>query len=124
MDTPVIWFLKLLSAHLLTDFLLQPTGWIKKRNESHFGSGYLYLHGLITAAVACLFIGYAYWIVILIILISHILIDGWKSYQKQNLTYFLIDQLLHFAVLVGCFYFTFGDTFIILPIFDTKRLGC
>jgi hypothetical protein len=118
MDTPVIWFLKLLSAHLLTDFLLQPTGWIKKRNEKHFGSGYLYLHGFITAGVACLFIGYTYWIVIGVILVSHIMIDGWKSYREQNLTYFLIDQLLHFAVLAGCFYFTFLDTFDIPGFWD------
>jgi hypothetical protein len=114
MDAPVIWFLKLVSAHLLTDFLLQPTGWIKKRNEKHFGSGYLYLHGLITAGVVCLFIGYTYWIVIGVILLSHIMIDGWKSYRRQNLTYFLADQLLHFAVLIGCFFFTFPDTFDII----------
>ncbi|MEO6637942.1 MAG: DUF3307 domain-containing protein, partial [Ginsengibacter sp.] len=48
-----------------------------------------------------------YWLVALIILITHTLIDGWKSYQKQNVTYFLVDQLLHFLVIVGCWYFTF-----------------
>ena len=41
------------------------------------------------------------------ILITHILIDGWKSYQKQTAFYFLADQLLHGLIIIGCWYFLF-----------------
>lgn len=107
MDIYIIWLTKLILAHLITDFILQPTKWIKSRNEKHFSSGYLYLHGLTTALVALLFIGYSYWVVVLVILITHILIDGWKSYRPEKTKYFLIDQALHVAVILGCWYFTF-----------------
>ncbi|MCK9402868.1 MAG: DUF3307 domain-containing protein [Chitinophagaceae bacterium] len=107
MAVPTIWLIKLLLSHLLTDFVLQLTGWVLQRKERHFSSPYLYLHGLITAVLAWVFIGWKYWGVALIILISHILIDAWKSYQKEKVSYFLIDQLLHLAVITGCWYFTF-----------------
>ena len=92
MAIPTIWLIKLLLSHLLTDFVLQPTGWVLQRKERHFSSPYLYLHGLITAVLAWVFIGWKYWGVALIILISHVLIDTWKSYQKEKISYFLIDH--------------------------------
>lgn len=92
---------------MLTDFVFQPTRWVEQKNKNHFGAASLYLHGLFTAAVAWFLIGWQYWIIALIILVSHILIDGWKSYQEQNLSYFLFDQFLHLLVIGTCFYFTF-----------------
>ncbi len=102
-----IWLIKLLLAHLLTDFVLQPGSWIASRNKKHFASDKLYLHGFITGLVAWILIGWKYWLVSFIILITHTLIDGWKSYQKQNSIYFLVDQLLHLIIIAGCWYFTF-----------------
>lgn len=102
-----IWFIKLLLAHLVTDFILQPRSWVDERDRKHFRSGKLYLHGGITALAAWMMIGSAYWITVIIILGSHILIDVWKSYQKPSLAYFLTDQLLHILVITGCWYFTF-----------------
>jgi hypothetical protein len=107
MGIETIWLLKLILSHLLTDFVLQPKYWVQERNKKHFATKYLYLHGLVTAAVAYIFIGWQYWYIALIILVTHILIDGWKSYREQNSFYFLIDQLLHLLVIAGCFYFTF-----------------
>ena len=102
-----IWLIKLLLAHLLTDFILQPSRWIESRNQKHFASGKLYLHGFVTAMAAWILIGWRYWLVALIILITHTGIDGWKSYQKKNVFYFLADQLLHLLVIFACWYFTF-----------------
>jgi hypothetical protein len=107
MITGSLWLTKLILAHLLTDFILQPSQWVKDRNEKHFASVKLYLHGLITALVAWAMIGWAWWIVALIILVTHTVIDGWKSYQERSARYFLIDQFLHLAVIAGCWYFTF-----------------
>jgi uncharacterized membrane protein len=103
----VIWLIKLILAHLLTDFILQPGRWIESRNQKHFRSVHLYLHGLVTALVALLLIGLHYWWVVLIVLVTHILIDGWKSYQPKETRYFLIDQGLHLLVILVCWYFIF-----------------
>lgn len=107
--TASTWLVKLILAHLLTDFVLQPTQWVGDRRIKHFASPKLYLHGLVTALVALCFIGWPYWIVVLVILVTHTAIDGWKSYQEQTPRYFVIDQLLHLAVIAGCWYFTFYD---------------
>jgi Protein of unknown function (DUF3307) len=103
----IIWLVKLILAHLLTDFVFQPKDWIESRNKKHFQSVYLYLHGLITALVALLMIGFHYWWVALIILVTHIPIDGWKSYRPVETKYFLIDQCLHLIVILVCWYFIF-----------------
>ena len=103
----IIWLIKLILAHLLTDFVFQPTSWIESRNKKHFKSVHLYFHGLITALAALLLIGFQYWLVGLIILITHILIDGWKSYRSTETKYFLIDQCLHLLVILVCWYFIF-----------------
>lgn len=101
------WLLKLILAHLLTDFILQPKSWIDERSKRHFASFKLYLHGLITGLVALLFAGLAYWPVALIILVTHILIDGWKSYQREAIGFFIVDQILHITVIVACWYYLF-----------------
>jgi hypothetical protein len=102
-----IWLLKLIVAHLLTDFVLQPKSWINNRNSNHFASPMLYLHGLVTGIVALLFIGFQYWAIASVILVTHIIIDGWKSYRREAIAYFIIDQLLHFVVIFACWYFLF-----------------
>jgi len=102
-----VWLIKLLLAHLVTDFILQPKSWVEDRNSKHFASGKLYVHGVITASLAYILIGWTYWTVALTILITHIVIDGWKSFQKQTVPYFLVDQLLHLLVIFGCWYFLF-----------------
>lgn len=103
----ILWLVKLLLSHLLTDFFLQHDSWIRDRRKNKFRSGYLYLHTFITAAVALLMIGWQYWIVIIIIFATHTLIDGWKSYMEDKPKYFLLDQLLHIMVILACWYFTF-----------------
>lgn len=102
-----IWLTKLILAHLISDFILQPKSWVEDRNAKHFASPKLYLHGLVTAIVAFVCTGFIYWQVTLVILITHILIDGWKSYQKQSIAYFLVDQGLHLMVIVCCWYVIF-----------------
>lgn len=97
-----VWLIKLVLAHLLTDFILQPKRWVEDRDAKHFASGKLYLHGLVTALLAWIMIGPQYWLTAIVILVTHILIDGWKSYQKKTVLYFLVDQLLHLGVISIC----------------------
>jgi hypothetical protein len=107
MTAAFIWLTQLILSHLITDFILQPKSWVNERANKHFASPKLYLHGFITAALAFLITGLQYAIVAVVILVTHILIDGWKSYQKPTVGYFLADQLLHLLVIAGCWYFTF-----------------
>lgn len=104
-----IWLTKLILAHLLTDFFLQPRRWVQERKRLRFRSQYLYLHTVITAAVAWLFIGWAYAWVALVILVTHTVIDGWKAYQPEETRFFLIDQALHLLVILCCWWISFFD---------------
>jgi Protein of unknown function (DUF3307) len=102
-----IWLTKLILAHFMTDFLLQPKSWVEERTIKHFASPKLYLHGFVTAIVAFAITGFSYWLVALVIFVTHIMIDGWKSYHKTTFRYFMIDQLLHILVIIGCWYVAF-----------------
>jgi Protein of unknown function (DUF3307) len=102
-----IWLTKLILSHLITDFILQPKAWIIERNKKHFFSGKLYLHGFLTGLLSWIIIGWQYWLVAIVISVTHTLIDGWKSYKNPTVVYFLLDQLMHLLVIIGCWYFTF-----------------
>ncbi|MGZ5286527.1 MAG: DUF3307 domain-containing protein [Flavisolibacter sp.] len=107
MDTYIIWLVKIVLAHLLSDFILQPKSWVKSRNYLHFASPWLYVHGLVTGITALLLVGVDYWLTVLVIMVTHILIDGWKSYQHEEAKFFLLDQLFHLVVILACWYVLF-----------------
>lgn len=98
---------KLILSHLLTDFVLQPKTWVEQRTTKHFASAKLYLHGFITAILAWVLTGFQYWQIAIVILITHIFIDGWKSYRKPTAFYFVADQFLHLLVILVCWYIAF-----------------
>jgi hypothetical protein len=104
-----IWLTKVLLSHLLADFLLQRTSWIQDRKQRKFASPYLYIHTIIASGLALLFTGWSYWIIALIIFVTHTLIDGLKSYAPDKPLYFLIDQAAHLLVILTCWWFTFND---------------
>ena len=92
--------LRLLAAHLLGDFLLQPSSWVKSKETKKAKSGSLYLHVLVITVLTYLLLGdWSRWYIPLIIGATHLLIDIWKCYRKNTLTYFLADQGLHVAVI-------------------------
>lgn len=105
----LLWLLKLFLAHLITDFMIQPASWVRDRQFKHFRSVKLYLHSFITAIVALLFMGWQYWAFALLILVSHFLVDAWKSFKPALFKYFLIDQLLHSVIILLCWLLAFFD---------------
>jgi uncharacterized membrane protein YidH (DUF202 family) len=107
MNPELIWLIKLVLSHLLADFIFQPKSWVSQRQQKHFHASSLYVHGAIAATLAWVFMGWQYWYFALIIFITHILIDGWKSYRPVTVVYFLLDQALHFLVLLICFCLAF-----------------
>jgi hypothetical protein len=101
--------IKLLIAHLLGDFFLQPASWIRDKTEKKFKSGWLYLHALLHGALSMLVVwDIQFWWMALIIMISHLLIDGLKmtfQNEKNGKYLFLIDQALHVLVIVWVSYY-------------------
>ena len=91
MNPELTWLIKLLLSHLLADFIFQPKIWVSERQQKHFRTYTLYLHGAIAALLAWVLTGWQYWYFALIIFITHILIDGWKSYRPVTVIYFLVD---------------------------------
>ncbi len=94
--------LKLIAAHFVSDFLLQPSAWVNARNKHHFTAWQLYLHGLVTTTTVVILCGADLWFIGIILGISHIVLDGTKSYLKQSTLYFLTDQVIHFMILAAC----------------------
>ena len=92
--------LRLIIAHLLTDFVFQPLSWVKDRKANKIRSVKLIWHVIVTTLFAYAFSGlYACWWLPKVILISHYLIDLVKSYLPDKFIYFAADQLMHLAVI-------------------------
>jgi hypothetical protein len=96
---------RLLIAHCITDFLLQPNKWIADKRRRIWKSKYLWYHGLLTGALAWLFVpDLNLWWAILLIIITHTIIDGWKLNAEKKwgsrLSLFLIDQIIHVIIIL------------------------
>ncbi|WP_316788617.1 DUF3307 domain-containing protein [Pedobacter frigoris] len=94
--------LRLVIAHLLTDFVLQPKSWVTDREQKKGKSSKLYIHVIITTIVAYLFSGlYDNLVIPLVIFSTHLFIDYIKSKtNKDKFSYFIADQLAHLLVIV------------------------
>ena len=103
-------FTKLLLAHLIGDFMLQPTRGLIHKQAHKFRSGFLYLHVLIHFVLILLICwDLSLWKIALIIAVSHYLIDLAKLYSndlfKNKSIPFFIDQILHLLVLYVCAFY-------------------
>lgn len=119
MNNALIWLIRLLAAHLLTDFVLQPSTWVKARKEKHLKAREFWWHIGLTTLVAAWFTCFDTWWVSLVIFVTHGLIDGWKSYRTDNVTYFLIDQLLHLLVIGLIWMVKFPEAFSLMKLLQT-----
>jgi hypothetical protein len=111
MDNAAIWLIQLLTAHLFTDFVLQPKSWVQARSKKRLAAKEFWFHIGLTGFAAGLFTGFDSWWVPVLIFITHGLIDWWKSYRKDNLLYFSIDQLLHVLVILCIWMLKFPEAF-------------
>ena len=93
--------IRLLIAHLLTDFVFQNNLWVKEKYEGGWHSKYLYVHGAVAGILAYLFSGLWTFIWIpVIIAVTHTIIDGIKTKYDDNIKSFLLDQLVHLVVIL------------------------
>lgn len=108
----IAFILKLLLAHLTGDFILQPQRWVAAKEINKIRSKYLYYHIAVHALCLLLVLGFnfRYWGALLIIIISHYIIDALKLLLQTASTkrfYFFADQVLHFimiAVVVNIYF--------------------
>ncbi|WP_423819068.1 DUF3307 domain-containing protein [Salinimicrobium sp. TIG7-5_MAKvit] len=101
--------LKLLLAHLLGDFLLQPDSWVAQKRQKKHRSPLLYAHIAIHFFVMLALLGFnfTYWLGMLIIVVTHYFIDLLKlhleeHYHKGKL--FIFDQVAHILVIAAVTY--------------------
>jgi Protein of unknown function (DUF3307) len=93
--------LQWIAAHLVGDFILQTKKLVQQKKDHKAGSWFLYVHCLIHAGLVYLLSpNKTFWIIPVIIFITHYCIDLWKLYQKENSFSFITDQVLHITVLV------------------------
>lgn len=98
-------FISLLLAHLLGDFLLQPSQWVADKERNKIKSKYLYAHILIHFLLLLLLTRFntKHLFGITFIVVSHFAIDLVKLYLQKPETkkiWFFTDQLLHLLMIV------------------------
>ncbi len=97
-------FLKMLLAHLVGDFILQPDSWVNDKNTSKLRSPKLFIHLGIQTILLALVLGFntTYWLGYILILLSHLLIDAvkiWLNNTRPVKELFFLDQAAHIAVI-------------------------
>lgn len=101
----MILFIKLLLAHLLGDFIWQPTSWVIHKEANKHKSIYLYLHILLHGFLAAIVVGEISFIpYAVLIAITHGIVDLIKlNFQKNKTkrTWFVVDQIAHLLILIG-----------------------
>ncbi len=110
-----------LTAHLLSDFILQPQNLSDKKGVKIFSRYHLY-HVIIVGALSylCSF-DVGFWKAALVIALLHLLTDtlkSWLSIKYRGKNFFFIDQFLHIAALitVTIFYSKYSGVHFVIPI--------
>jgi len=92
--------IKFILAHLIGDFIFQPNTWVTHKETHKHKSKYLYWHILVHlgALMVVLQFNFTYWLALVIIPVSHYIIDVIKLHLKPKLNHrllFGLDQLAH-----------------------------
>lgn len=109
----MILLIKLLLAHIIGDFFLQPQKWVKDKERKKLKSPKLYFHILIHIVLLLVILwDLSLWPVVLLVGVTHFIIDAIKlSIQKKKTKrlLFFIDQALHILVIL-IVYFMYTNT--------------
>jgi len=91
--------IRLIFAHIVADFILQPKWMVdKKKNKNRLIH---ILHGAIQGLAVYIAVwNFKAWYVFFVLLISHLCIDYWKVTKKERLCSFIVDQCLHLFVII------------------------
>ena len=90
---------QLLIAHFIGDFFVQPTSWVRAKEERKLTAWQLYVHSVLHGGLAWLLVfETGFWKWAIVVAVVHFLIDALKLlFQNENSkrSWFFIDQLLH-----------------------------
>lgn len=115
--------LKLFIAHLVGDFLLQPTAWVINKEEKKLGAWQLYAHSILHGLLVLLFLWSAQaWKYAVIITVMHFIIDSCKlilQNKNNRRLLFFIDQAFHFITIYLIWLLLEGKSFPLF-IFENK----
>lgn len=113
---------KLICAHLISDFLFQNKWMCEQKKCLKTINGWMVqvLHTLIHSLMAYLLVAqWTCWLIPLIIFVSHFVIDVCKAViGKDGMWTFIFDQVAHLVVILFLFYLYVGHTFNFLQIPD------
>ncbi len=100
-----LFLIKLIMAHLIGDFILQPDCLCRRKYSTDFRErvGALALHSATQAVLSSIFLAWwSNWLIPTTIFACHFFIDWIKTnYGKDKLPAFIADQLAHYAVITG-----------------------
>ncbi|GAB54954.1 hypothetical protein GPUN_0819 [Glaciecola punicea ACAM 611] len=121
-------FACLVLAHIVADFYLQPYSWIMDKVKYKIKSvgllKHMSVHTLLT--FTALYVGGVALsselaLALLIIIVTHYMIDIWKTYMGFTTKYFVLDQTGHLLILLGVSLWLSGITFAsILSLMQTQ----
>lgn len=99
--------LKLILAHFIGDFVLQPAHWVEDKLQKKGRSKYLYFHIGVHLLTLLFILQFQYLGAVAFIVVTHYLIDLGKLYLTNMKNYrwlFVADQVLHLSVIAGIVY--------------------
>lgn len=102
----MVFFLKIVLAHILGDFVFQPEKWVIDKEKKKIRAISFYYHiGVHTLSllIILLFDIQKYWLGFLFVIATHYCIDLLKLYFQKKKTkriWFFIDQVLHLFMLI------------------------
>lgn len=107
-----IFLIKLLIAHFLGDFFMQPDSWVVEKEAKKLKSLKLYLHVLMHGGLVLLLLAdLNYWPQAVIIMVLHGVIDALKLLSQKSSnkrTWFFADQMLHLISILAVWYVSFN----------------
>ncbi len=122
----MIILIKLIFAHLLGDFVFQSRTWVKEKEYKKLLSWRLYMHVLVHGILVLLVMGsLQYWLLALVIMALHFLIDVLKLYAQNGSSrtrWFIIDQSLHIIGIVVLWFIWFKPTINFAAWFNSQSL--
>lgn len=103
----IVLILKLVLAHFIGDFVLQPSHWVDDKFEKKWKSKYLYWHIGVHLIALLVLLQFQHLGLTAIIIVTHYLIDLGKlalSTEKNYRWLFVVDQVLHLLVIAVVLY--------------------
>lgn len=125
----MIILLKLLLAHFLGDFVLQPTSWVQDKEQKILRSKKFYLHillhGIIIIILLADFTKISNYFLALLIMLIHGLIDMLKLYyqkDRKKAKWFLMDQAAHILSLFILWYWWESPNWKLIDLFQSNSI--